>query len=124
MLRLSRSRAHWGIWIGIGAFLTAIPFAYAQKKQAPRFKITSAKAQQIVLHRYHGKLAGKTTLENEEGIWQYSVMVRTGKVLREVMVDAKTGKIANVEVTTPAKEHAEAYADKARAHTKKPIPKR
>ncbi len=76
----------------------------------PHVKVTSAQATKTALAKYHGKLVGKVELENEEGKWQYAVTIRSGKTLREVMVDANTGKIANVEVTTPkqeAKEKAE-----------------
>ena len=54
-------------------------------------------------------------LENEEGKWQYGVMVRSGKTLREVMVNAMTGKIDSVEVTTAEKERAEKKADADKA---------
>ncbi len=70
-------------------------------------KITEARANAIVLKQFPGKLAAKTILENEEGKWQYGVMVRSGKILREVMVGAYSGKIETVEVTTSAKENIE-----------------
>ncbi len=82
-------------------------------------RISAAQANAIVLKRYPGKLAGKTTLENEEGSWQYGVMVRSGRTLREVMVDANSGKIANVEVTTGAKERVEKREDEAKARDQK-----
>ena len=80
---------------------------------APHAKISAARANAIVLKRFPGKLTEKTALENEEGTWQYGVMVRSGKTLREVMVDANTGKIADVEVTTDAKEGVEKKQDAA-----------
>lgn len=81
------------------------PVAPAMKKPvAPKVKVTMKKAESIATKKYPGKLAGKTELENEEGKWQYAVMVRSGKTLREVMVNANTGKIDNVEVTTDEKE--------------------
>ena len=87
--------------------------AIAQKP--PKVKITTAQANAIALKKFHGKVVGKTPLENEEGKWQYGVMVRSGKTLREVMVNAMTGKIDSVEVTTEAKERAEKKADEAKA---------
>lgn len=81
-------------------------------------KITAKQAESIVLKRYPGKIVEKTKLENEEGIWQYGVMVRSGKTLREVMVNAATGKIDNVEVTTSSKEKVEAKADAAKENAK------
>ncbi|MBV9468739.1 MAG: hypothetical protein JOZ57_05795, partial [Abitibacteriaceae bacterium] len=61
----------------------------------------------------------KTVLENEDGKWQYAVMIRSGKVLREVQVDANTGAIVDAEVTTEAKEAAEAKEDAKKANGKK-----
>ena len=75
-------------------------------------KVSAAQAKKTVLARYHGKVLGKVVYEREDGRMQYAIMVRTGKVLREVNVDAKTGKITNVEITTMAKEGKEAKAEK------------
>ncbi len=83
------------------------------KAAAPKIKLTAKDANKIALKKFPGKVEGKTPLENEEGHWQYGVMVRSGKTLREVMVDANTGKIANVEVTTDKKE-AKEKADEAK----------
>jgi hypothetical protein len=73
---------------------------------------TGAKhAEKVALAKYHGKLAGKTALEKEDGKWQYAVMVRSGGKLREVMVSAKTGRIASVEIVTAAEEAREKKAE-------------
>ncbi|HLH80969.1 MAG TPA: PepSY domain-containing protein [Chthonomonas sp.] len=115
-------RSTVGVMLAIGSAIMPSTVALAQKHPthtkhpAAMAKISAAQAKQIALKRYHGRVVGKVALENEEGIWQYSVMVRSGRTLREVMVDAKTGKIDNVEVTTAAKERAEARAEKARAN--------
>lgn len=74
-------------------------------------KISKKQASRTVLARYPGKVVGKIALENEEGKMQYAVNVRSGKVLREVMVDATTGAIVDVEVTDTAKESAENKAE-------------
>ena len=98
------------------AILCGAAPALAVGRAKPRVvRVTAAQATKVALARWHGHAAGKTRLENEEGAWQYSVMVRSGKKLREVMVDAKTGHIASVEVTSGAKERAEARADRAAA---------
>jgi len=87
----------------------------AQEAKPPRVKISTAQARAIALKKYHGKVTGKTPLENEEGKWQYGVLVKSGKTLREVMVNAMTGRIDSVEVTTEAREKAEEKADLAKA---------
>lgn len=58
-------------------------------------------------------MQGKTALENEDGKWQYAVMVKSGGKMHEVMVDANTGKIASEEVVTAKEEAAEQKAEKA-----------
>jgi len=92
------------------AFAILAIFALAQK--APHVKITAKQAVKIATAKYPGKVVGKVELENEEGSWQYAVNVRSGKTLREVMVSATTGKIANVEVTTAKEEAREKAAEK------------
>ncbi len=94
------------------------PVAQAQHTH-PHVKITSAQARATALKKYPGRVEGKIALENEEGSWQYAVNVRSGKTLREIMVNANTGKIATVEVTTKAEEAKEQKAEaakKAHAH--------
>lgn len=105
--------------LGLSALLGAgiCVSALAQKTQAGKHaahahaKITSDQAKAIALKKFAGNVEGKILLENEEGSWQYAVNVRSGKVLREVMVDAKTGKIANVEVTSKSEEAKEQKAE-------------
>lgn len=94
------------------------PSAQARPTQR-HARISSARAKAIALKKYPGKVEGKVALENEEGSWQYAVNIRSGKVLREVMVNARTGKIASVEVTTKAEEAREKKVE-ARAASKKP----
>lgn len=84
------------------------------KASAPKAKITATQAEKIALKKYPGKITEKTQLENEEGVWQYSVMIQSDKTLREVMVNAQTGKIDNVEVTSAEKEKNEGAKDKAK----------
>ena len=99
-----------------GALMAMLATVSLATAMHPHFTITQAKANTIVLKRFaHGVIVGKTKLENEEGTWQYGVMVRKGKLLREVMVNAKTGHIDRVEVTNAAKENGEALVDAAQA---------
>ena len=99
---------------GVGLLTTlGVALSAASAKTTPHFRVSAAQATAIVLKRFPGQLTGKPSLEDEEGSWQYGVMVRSGRTLREVMVDAKTGKIVNVEVTTSGKEKSEAKTDAA-----------
>jgi hypothetical protein len=92
--------------------------ATTAQAQSAHARITADQAKAAALKKYPGKVEGKINLEDEEGSWQYAVNIRSGKTLREVMVDARTGKIANVEVTSKAEEAREqkAEADK-KAHS-------
>jgi hypothetical protein len=98
--------------LSIAVVLVLAGLSFGQRFHA---KITVAQAKKAALSKYHGKLVGKVPLENEDGKWQYAVTVRTGGVLREVMVDATTGKIASVEITTAREEAKEAAAEKSKA---------
>ena len=98
--------------LAVGA-LCPITSVYAQGHHA---KISAEQAKAAALKRYPGKVEGKIALENEEGSWQYAVNIRSGKKLREVMVNANTGKIANVEVTSKAEEAREQKAEAAKMH--------
>lgn len=108
-----------GVVAVLGLLAAGATQAAEAKKQAPKAqpkaKITAAQANKIALKKYPGRIVGKTKLEDEEGTWQYGVMVKSGKTLREIMVNAKTGKIDSVEVTTAEKEGLEAKADAAKA---------
>ena len=101
--------------VRIAATVAALGAGLSSVLAAPHAKVGVARANAVVLRRFPGKLTAPTTLENEEGKWQYGVMVRSGRTLREVMVDAYTGKIADIEVTSVAKERVEKKQDAADA---------
>ena len=99
-----------------------MPAAHAKETKkavtTQKAKITAAQAEAVTLRKFPGKIVAKTTLENEEGKWQYGVMAQSGHTLREVMVGAFSGKIEDVEVTTAAKEGIEKKAEAAAAKAK------
>jgi hypothetical protein len=104
-----------GIMVGVGLLACVSTGAFAATKHS-HFKIMAHKAEVIVLKQFpHGKITEKTKQEDEEGTWQYGVMVLDGKTLHEVMVNAKTGHIDNDEVTNAVKERDEVKADAAAA---------
>lgn len=87
--------------------------------QAYKAKLSKSRAEAIALKKYRGgKVQGKTALENEEGKWEYAVMVRAGHKTHEVMVNADTGKIDSEEVVTAKEEAAEQKAETAKKHSK------
>ena len=71
--------------------------------------ISVDRARSVALKKYPGKVVKQPLLEHEDGKLQYEVIVKTGKTLHEVNVDAYTGKIVSVEKVT-AKEEAKEKA--------------
>lgn len=77
-------------------------------KSKPKTKLSAKQAEAVALKAHpKGKIAGKTDLETEDGKVQYEVVVREGKKLLEVNVDANSGKINSTEVTSAAEEAKE-----------------
>ena len=121
-MKITKIRAASKTLLALLTILPTVPLALSAANAATTHhatahhaRITMAQANAIALKKFPGKLTQKTTLENEEGAWQYGVMVRSGRTLREVMVDAHSGKIANVEVTSGAQENREQRAEDAAA---------
>ena len=106
---------------GIGGFaiLFGAPVMVQAQPAHPQVHYTAVQASATALKKYPGHVVGKINLEDEEGAWQYAVNIRSGKVLREVMVSAMTGKIANMEVTSKAEEARESKAEVKKAHKNK-----
>ena len=92
------------------AVITSVAFAQGTAK-APKPKITPGGAAKVAQAKYPGKVKGKVVLENEDGKWQYEVIIVKGKVMHEVNVDAMTGKINSVEVVTAKEEAKEKKAE-------------
>lgn len=81
-----------------------LPTAQAQQNHS-KVRFTAAQANAIALKRFHGTVVGKTTLENDKDQWQYEVTVRSGKTLRDIAVNAMTGRIDSATIKSAAKEH-------------------
>ncbi len=101
------------------ALVSVCSFAQRAHPAKPAHPISAARAARVALAKYPGKVIGKVAMEDEEGKWQYSVNIQSGKVLREVMVGAGDGKIADVEVTNAKAEAKENAAEKKAAKHKK-----
>ena len=121
---MNNSRSLRGVLAGftlLGLLSVGIGHADAQ---TPKTKMSVSQAEAVALKKYKGgKIQRKSALENEEGTWQYGVMVKAGGKVHEVMVDANTGKIASEEVVTAKEEAAEKKAEVAAksGKTKKPM---
>lgn len=98
--------------LAIGGSLIPPPIFAKSAKSATH--ITSAQAEAAAVKKIPGK-AISSKYEFEDGRWQYAVLVKKGKTLYEVEVNATSGKVLDTEKTTMAEERAEAAADKAAA---------
>ncbi|HEY3781563.1 MAG TPA: PepSY domain-containing protein [Fimbriimonadaceae bacterium] len=88
--------------------------AIAAPSQDRAGKITPWEAMSIAEHKTNGK-AFNATYEHEDGLWGYSVMVVSKGKLWEVEINAKTGKVGDVEGADPAGEGKELTGDLQRA---------
>jgi len=83
--------------LALSGISQAVVAKVTAKSIKPHANITMKQAEAIALHQFAGKIVQKTKLEKESKVWEYSVMVKSGKTTHEVMVNAKTGKIDNAE---------------------------
>src|ERR1700738_92480 len=99
-------------------FALGSSFAFAdqatQAKLAAEAKVSETDARTTALAKIPGGAVSSSELEMEHGklIWSFDIAKAGSKNITEVQVDAKTGKIVSTRVETPAKERAEAIAEK------------
>ena len=79
-------------------------------------KITKAQAEETALTKVPKGIIKSAEIEREHGklIWSFDIAQPNRKDITEVQVDAKTGKIAAVDVETPKDQSREAAGDKAK----------
>jgi uncharacterized membrane protein YkoI len=77
-------------------------------------KVTKAEAEKTALAKVPNGTISASELEKEHGklIWSFDIAMPHSKNITEVQVDAKTGKVANVQVETPNDQAKEKAADK------------
>lgn len=100
------------------ATLVLLTFAPALA-ETPATKLTMDDAKTIALAKESGTIRSGE-LEHEKGRWIYSFDVQHARQVREVNVDANTGKIVEDSLDTPADEAKEAAEDARKAQAKTP----
>jgi hypothetical protein len=99
------------------ALMAAAPLA-AQTPSKPHPKLSMRQARTLALKRERGQI--KTgELEFEKGRWIYSFDIGTAKGIREVNVDANSGKIVEdsaESAAAEAQEQREENAHRSRSH--------
>jgi hypothetical protein len=74
-------------------------------------KLSKEKAQKIALKLHPGKVKS-SELETEHGLQVYSFDIQTDQGVREVGIDANSGKVVEDSVESPADEAKEKDAEK------------
>jgi uncharacterized membrane protein YkoI len=94
--------------VTLAVVLSVVAFAKTSSKP----KLTRAKAEAIALARAKGTVES-AELEKEKGALVWSFDIRTSPTdITEVLVNANTGAIVDVQHETPAKEKAEKAQEK------------
>ena len=113
-----KTKLHIIAAIAVIAFagLTTSTLLVAGKTEAQlqaQAKITKAEAQTTALAKVPNGKVSAAELEKEHGklIWSFDIAMPHSKNITEVQVDAKTGKIASVQVETPQDQAKEVAAD-------------
>ena len=88
--------------------------APADKELAKEAKITRSQAEHIALSKAPKGKVSSAELEREHGhlIWSFDITQSGTRDIKEVQVDAKTGKIVSMQTETPKDQAKEAAADK------------
>ena len=78
-------------------------------------KVGREEATNIALARVHNGTVRSTELEKEHGklVWSFDIAQPQTKDIKEVQVDAGSGKIVAVETETPAQQRKEAAQERA-----------
>lgn len=88
--------------------------AQSASASEPTCKLSPVDAIKIAKTKIPGRTI-QATFEFEDGKWVYGVMIVTGKSIKEVIVDASSGKIGDIESVTPNDEAKEIKAELERA---------
>lgn len=96
---------------------TTLVLATSQETQArlrAEAKVTQAAAENTALAKVPNGKIKSGELEREHGklVWSFDISMPHSKNITEVQVDAKTGKIAAVEIEMPKDQAKEKTADK------------
>jgi len=97
----------------VGA-LSAAPAQTSEAQLMKEAKVTKSQAEKIALTKIQGGIVKSAELEKEHGllIWSFDIAKPGTKNITEIQVDAKTGRIASVQIETPKDQAKEAAADK------------
>ena len=95
-----------------GSSMAAEP---SQASLMSQVKVSKAAAEQVALAKVPSGTVKSSELEREHGalVWSFDIATPASRDIHEILVDAKTGKIAYTELESPKAQAKEAAADKA-----------
>ncbi len=113
-MKVKKSRI---LTVGFALVVAAVTTVQAQPSEAQLMKetkVTKSQAEKTALAKVPNGVIKSAELEKEHGllIWSFDIAKPGTKNITEVQVDAKTGKIASVQIETPKDQATEAAADK------------
>src|SRR6266446_2458383 len=113
-MKMKKSRI---LTVGFALVVAAVTTGQAQPSEAQLMKetkVTKSQAEKTALAKVPNGVIKSAELEKEHGllIWSFDIAKPGTKNITEVQVDAKTGKIASVQIETPKDQATEAAADK------------
>ena len=85
----------------------------SQAELAKQAKVTRSQAETIALATVAGGKVQSAEIEQERGhlVWSFDISQPGTRNIREILVDAKTGKIVGTETETPKAQAEEATAE-------------
>ena len=94
--------------------VSAAPAQTSETQLIKEAKVLKSQAEKIALTKIRSGIVKTAELEKEHGllIWSFDIAKPGTKNITEVQVDAKTGKIASVQIETPKDQATEAAAEK------------
>jgi len=113
-MKVKKSRI---LTVGFALVVAAVTTVQAQPSEAQLMKetkVTKSQAEKTALAKVPNGVIKSAELEKEHGllIWSFDIAKPGTKNITEVQVDAKTGKIASVQIETPKDQATEAAEKK------------
>jgi uncharacterized membrane protein YkoI len=113
-MKMRKSRI---LTVGSALGVAAVTTIQAQPSEAQLMKetkVTKSQAEKTALTKVPDGIIKSAELEKEHRllIWSFDIAKPGTRNITEVQVDAKTGKIASVQIETPKDQATEAAAEK------------
>ena len=119
MKRMLMTVCSFMLMLALGLAVTASDKKSGQKQLQKEAKITMKEARATALKEAPGKVK-ESELEREDGKVIYSFDIQTKEGIKEIQVDAVTGKVLKVETETAEQEAKEKAEHNKKKATQKP----